>query len=652
MAEYSAIPEGAKTEANAAEDTTVKTDADLLGKCLRQFRDAFDASFFERERGEQCRQYYDGFQWTGEEIQILRGRKQPVVTANLIAGKINSLIGFEKRQRTDPKAYPRTPKHEQDAEGATDALRFIAQQQAFDKKRSNVAENMAIEGIGAVCVGARPKKGGEYEITLNLVHWDRFYRDPHSRERDFSDATFMGEVMWEDQDQAIADYPGKESILQGSYTNGGDDVFGSTFSDRPKWAWGDISQRRVRILKHRWKEPGKGWMVAILCRGGFLWGPKPSPYLDEDGEPENDLIAVSSYVTTENERYGAVWNWLTIQDEVNKRRSKALHRLTMYQVIADKGAVDSKKHAQKELAKPDGYVEVNPEARFDVKDGLAPMQGEMQLLAEAKAELNTIGVNPSLQGDARAPSGRAQELQQGAALTEYAIYFDSLKDWSWRVYKAMWCRVRQYWDGPMWIRVTDDESNLRFVGLNRPVTAGEEVQQLMANQQPVPPQLMQLAQFNPNAVLRVENPVAETDVDIIVEDGPDTVTIQAEQFTQLVELKKADPMAIPTEMVIEASNLRNKDRILEHLKGAGIPPQVQQQMKAMQDEIARLEKQAQNNPADQLKAAADLKNAETNAFEAQTDRFNAVTEREKAVTERINVMTPTVVKQGNPNTFQ
>lgn len=653
MAEYvTTPPEGARTEANAAADTLNGEDnSKLLGKILKDFQDSFSSSQDERQRGQQCRDYYDGFQWSDEEIATLRERKQPIITANQIAPKINALIGFEKRQRTDPKAYPRTPKHDKDSEAATDALRFVMQQQGFDKKRSGVAEELAIEGIGAACVGARPKKDGEYEITLNCVHWDRFYRDQHSRERDFSDATYMGEVIWMFDDEAKAEFADKAELVDGCYTSGGD-VFASTFDDRPKFQWADSSQRRIRVLKHRWKDPKKGWMIAVLCRGGFLWGPQVSPYQDEDGEPANDLIAVSAFVTTENERYGAVWNWLTIQDEINKRRSKALHRLTMRQVVAEDGAVESVSKAKRELAKPDGWIIKRPDTVLEIQDGLAPMQGELQLLAEAKAELNTIGVNPSLQGDTRAPSGRSQEIQQGAALSEYAIYFDALRDWSWRVYRAAWCRIRQYWDGPMWIRVTDDEQNLKWVGINRPVTVADEVARLQQEGQPVPPQLQMMAAIAPSMVLRVENPVASLDVDIIVEDGPDTVTVQAEQFAQLVELKKADPMAIPTEMVIEASNLRNKDRILEHLKGAGIPPQVQQQMQALQEENAKLKQQAANNPATAIKAQADLMGAQTDQFNAETDRFNAETERLNAATDRINVMTPTVVKQGTPSRFQ
>ena len=53
--------------------------AELHQRILREFEDAFDASYEERTRAEQCRDYYDSFQWTEEEIGVLRKRKQPIV---------------------------------------------------------------------------------------------------------------------------------------------------------------------------------------------------------------------------------------------------------------------------------------------------------------------------------------------------------------------------------------------------------------------------------------------------------------------------------------------------------------------------------------------------------------------------------------------
>jgi hypothetical protein len=623
---YEQSNEGATPEKPAGPETTA-TD-ERLTIILRQFEDSFDASYPERARAEQCRDYYDGFQWSPDELEVMAQRRQPPTTANRIAPKINALIGYEKTRRTDPKAYPRTPKHEKEAEGATDALRYITEKNCFDEIRSDTAECVFIEGCAAVTVVVEQDTKGGWEVCINPVPWDRFYRDMHSRKRDFSDARFMGSVIWMDEDEAIQKFkstPGVEDVVAGAYSYDGNG--GETYDDRPKLLWCDSQRHRIRVLQHRWIEDGQ-WHCATLCAGGFLRAPQVSPYLDDDGQPENDMVAVSAFVTRENQRYGMVWNMLSIQDEINKRRSKALHLLTMRQVVAWHGAVKDVSKAKKELAKPDGFIEVLPNMRFDINPESAKFQGELALLQEAKAEIDASGVNPALEGDRRAPSGRAQELQTATALQEQSVAFDALRHWSWRVYRSCWCRVRQFWTAEKWIRVTDDEQNLKWVGLNHPVTAQEEAEKLMAEGQPVPPELQQLVMMAPDTVIRVDNPVATLDVDILVEDGPDTVTVQAEQFQALTEMYKANPQGVPFDLVIEASNLRNKDRILEKMKeGQGIPPQLQQQMQQMGEQLQAVTAQLEALKADK---SVDQFNAETNrakvgieAFKAETDRFEA-----------------------------
>lgn len=614
---------------------------DKLDSLLEQFKESQDQTQTARERSERDRDFYDGIQWTEEEIQVLQARKQPVVTSNRIKPKIDSLLGFEKRQRTDPRAYPRTPQHDKDAEGATDALRYVCDVNQFQQIRSEVAESLFVEGCGAATVTAAKRKNGDLFIKITPVPWDRFYYDPHSRRRDFSDAKYKGVVVWMDDADAKTDFPGKEDIIDGCYTDGDDD--GDSYSDRPKIVWSDRMRKRIRVLQHRWKEAGV-WKTAIICRGGYLRDPQDSPYLDEYGDPECDLIAVSAYVNRENERYGVVRQMISAQEEINKRRSKALHRLSVRQVIAGHGAVEDVAAARAELAKPDGYIEVNGDMRFELTDSVSLAAPELEMLREAKAEIDISGVNPSLEGNQKAPSGRAQEVNQAAALSEMAVVFDALRDWSWRIYKASWNRIRQYWTDEKWIRVTDDEHNLKFVGLNHPVTAGEEAAKLMEEGQPVPPELEQIAMANPQQVIRMDNPVAELDVDIIVEEGPDSVTIQSEQFEQLVQLKQADPASIPTEMVIEASSLRNKERILEHLEKGGIPPQVQQQMQEMQQalqeaqqKLQQAEQQAQQAQGDMQLKGADLRIKEQ---ELALDAQKLQLEQFKAETERYQVMNP------------
>jgi hypothetical protein len=605
-------------------------------KLIRQFEESFDQTQDARKDAEQARDYYDGKQLTPEELQALAQRKQPPVISNRIKPKIDALLGFEKKQRTDPKAYPRTPKHEAEAEGATDAIRFVCDQNRFQAIRSEAAESMLIEGIGAATVTAAKAKDGQIDVKLNHVPWDRFYFDPHSRKRDFSDAAYVGVVLWMDEEDALADFGDKAQVLAACYENADKDT---TYGDRPKLQWGDQKRKRVRVLQPRWREKGV-WMTATVCKGGYLRDPQKSPYLDENGTPECDLIAVSAFVDRENNRYGAVRTMISPQDEINKRRSKALHLLNARPVIAEKGAVENVEQARREINRPDGYVEVNGDMRFEVIENQALVSGQFELLQESKAEIDASGVNPAIEGDLQAPSGRAQELITQAGLAEQAIAFDALRDWSWRVYRAAWHRIRQYWKEERWVRVTDDERNLKWVGINRPVTAGEE-QLKQAQAQGAPPEVLQQMQQQFAAdpmmqrVARIENGLAELDVDLILEDGPDTLTIQSEQYGQLVELKKADPNSIPSEAIIEASSLRNKDAILEKMKQRGIPPELQKQMeeqqKALQDCQQQLQ-QAQQKLADK---GLDAQKAQADAQDKSADRdlewFKARTERIAAI---------------------
>jgi DNA-binding transcriptional MerR regulator len=245
------------------------------------------------------------------------------------------------------------------------------------------------------------------------------------------------------------------------------------------------------------------------------------------------------------------------------------------------------------------------------------------LLQESKAEIDISGVNPALSGDQNAPSGRAQEIQIQAALAEYSGVFDALKHWSWEVYRHVWYRIRQFWTEERWVRVTDDDRNMRWVGINKPVTLADHLQAKGIPFDPNDPQVQQQ--------VGVQNAVAELDVDIILEDAPDSVTIQSEQFQALVDLKKADPSAIPSKAIIEASSLRNKDQILKMLEDGGIPPQVQQQMQALQKQLEQAQEQLKQAQGDQVKNQIDAaKNADEHAYkmaDLELRRYEAETAR-------------------------
>ena len=558
---------------------------------VRQFEEAIEATDTGRSDAEKARNYFDGNQFTAAEIRALNKRKQPITPENLIRPKIEALCGLERQGRVDPKAWPRVPSKEDAANAATDALRYVEQDQDFDIKKSKVFENMLIEGEGGVEVTVRKLKSGVIDPYVVRIAWHRLYGDPHSSEPDRSDAAFVGYITWMDFERALLKWKDKGEVLKATQSRGVSSSFDS-MEDRPKWAdWYDSKRKRIRINTHYHLVDGV-WHKCVFTLAGELEESAPSVFLDDEGNPECPLIMQAAYVDQDNDRYGIVRDMIPLQDEVNKRRSKFLHMVNSNRWRIDQAVGQDKELVRRELAKPDGII-VGGAQEVESLDNISKEQGQFQILQDTRATLKgNIGPNAYLQGKAgESQSGRAVLAQQQAGMTEIAPLMDNLRHFTIRVYRQIWNRIRQYWNAERWIRVTDDENNVKFVGLNTPpqmdpqsaVMAGQKV--VMAHQageidQPTAQAYMQQI----GQMARPQNVVAELDVDIDIDEVNETPSLQAEQFEQLtnmIPLFGSPPPPEIVELVIAASAFRDKQKlmdIVERMKEAAAQPSPMQQI--------------------------------------------------------------------------
>lgn len=552
---------------------------DNLADLIRKFEEAEDASQESRAEAERARDYYDGRQLTADEIKALKKRKQPIVIENLIQPKIDYLCGLERQTRTDPKAYPRTAMHEEDATAATDALRYVADDQNLDIKRSGVFQNMLVEGFGGVeVIVERVKEGIDPKVIL--VSWDRIFADPHSCQPDYSDAMYLGFITWMDAKAAKERWQGMDGIIDATVTKSTSSIT-ETYDDKPKWThWADSKRQRVRIVTMYCKK-GDGWYRVVFTLAGELEPMAPSPWLDDEGKPECGLILQSAYVDRDNDRYGPVRNWMSLQDEVNKRRSKFLHLSNSRQIrVSPAAASIDGQSLRAELSRPDGLV-VAEQGEVEIIGTGDMAAGHFNLLAEAKQAIQLTGPNATMQGKSgQDQSGRAILALQQGGMTEMAPLLDNLRHFNIRVFRAIWNRIRQFWNEERWVRVTDDEKNVRFVGLN--VTKGHMAMVKLSDalkageiDQQTASKYAQQLQSDPS-MMQPANAVAQMDVDIQIDEVTESPSLQIEQFEQLAKLAPmAPPKYLPTmfELMIEASNLRNKDKLREITKKLSEPQQ-------------------------------------------------------------------------------
>lgn len=511
-----------------------------------------------RERAQVWRDNYDGKQWTAAQEAILRKNKQPVITSNRIQPKIDAMLGIENRGRSDPQALPRNPNDDEAADIATKALRFVEETQKVDWRITGAFENMLIEGIGALEITHKMAPDGTLDVAVGPVRFEDLLTDPHSREKDYSDARMAGILKWMAEDDArqfmAPFFQGSEEDLL-VFTDTKDAVnAGSTFEDRPNggMTWFDRNKRRVRVCQMYYREGGE-WRLAIFTGRGMVYD-EVSPYQDEYGKPHCPIVMMSAYVDRENNRYGLVKGMISIQQEINVRRSKALHFINSRQFILHRGVADADE-VRRELSRPDGIVEINAEIMLE---GIKPFeliqtadmaQGNLAMLQEAKGEIDMLGPNASLIGQGGATSGRQEQIQQQAGLASISPVYDALDDFKERIYRAIWGGIKQFWIGPKWIRITEDENAPQFVGINQPT-------------------------IGPDGVPVMMNPIGQIDVDIIIDSAPEYATLRAEQFDKLADMAGRG-VPIPPKLIIEASDLRDKRKLLEALEP---PPEAQQAM--------------------------------------------------------------------------
>lgn len=580
---------------------SVESKDDLLSRLVRDFDAWWDATTDERAEAIESRDYYDGKQWTEEEARTLKLRKQPVLTDNKLKDKIDYMIGLEINARTDPKAFPRTPQHVEDAEAITDALRYVGDDQDFHKTRSDVAENIFVEGMGGTEVYVKQTKTG-VDVCIKRNRYERCFWDPHSSERDFSDARYLGTFVWMDIEAAKERWPERSEIWEGCLAEASG---ASTESDgdRPEdTVHLDRQRRRVRIIEEYFLKGGV-WHRAKFVKRGWIEEVEASPFQNDEGDPEHPYSWGSAYVDKDNRRYGVIRRWKSLQDEINHRRSKSLHLLNTNQVVMEDGAVDDVQKLRMELAKPDGVIVRTPGMDLEISKNLDLSAGHFQMMQQAIEALAIVGPK-AITNVSATQSGRAKQLDRQSDALELGRLFDHLRYLQKNTYVKVWNRIKQYWTAEKWVRIRDDDGAPRFVALNQPITAAELYQAALQSGQPVPIELARMAQLSPSQPVGKRNDVTAIDVDIIIDEMPDVVTLQDEQFQNLVTLAQAG-VIFPPDVYLDASNLRNKKALKEKLTG-GEDPQAQAAAKA----AAEMQQRA---------ALAEISKTEAEAEKAKQD---------------------------------
>jgi hypothetical protein len=462
--------------------------------------------------------YYDSIQWRAEDKASVEDRGQMALVYNVIKTSIDWLLGTEKQARTDYDILPRRKEERKTAERKSQLLKYLSDVNAEPFASSRAFADQIKAGVGWM---EDTVQDGDFDEPLvsRYESWRNILWDSSATEQDLDDARYIARTKWVDEDVAMAMFEDRAQLISESCSESdtvyaldsyGDDAMDSQeqlqgmFGFSPTGQPSDVffARRRVRLIEMWFKTPVKinrisggpfhgeifdpasrghqTWVntgvatisqkvmmrvhVAIFTQKGLIWLSE-SPF-------RHNKYPFTPYWCNRRGRdgmpYGVIRSLRGIQDDINKRASKALHIISTNKVIMDEGAVDDIDEFREEISRPDAIIvkKVGKQLDINVDREIAPMH--MDMMRQSIAMIQQIGgVTDELMGrTTNAVSGIAVQSRQSQGVVANATPFDNMRYAKQKRGEKQLSNIEQFMSEKKQFRITNQRRQPEYVSVN------------------------------------------------------------------------------------------------------------------------------------------------------------------------------------------
>lgn len=626
------------------------------GLLISYYRQELDRQGENRAQQAKDEDYYDHIQWSEQDAAEIKARGQAPIVYNVIAQTLNWIIGSEKRGRTDFKILPRGKEDAKPAESKTKYLKYLSDVNRTAFHRSRAFEDTAKVGIGWIECGVQDEDDGE-PIYDRYESWRNMLWDSASTEIDGSDMRYQFRSRWVDEDIALALFPDRQQAVRDAVTDVG--VYGSTalmdgddamdFAEADRELNGHLTtmtlhkRRRLRLIEAWYREPsnvkkmrggpyngqvvdekdprhqdsinnGECYVVekvmmqtrvAIITVNGMLFD-DVSPYRHNRFK----FIPIWAYRRgRDGLPYGVIRGLRDIQDDINKRASKALYILSTNKIIMDKGAIDSETmtidELAAEIARPDAIIEVNAGKRFEINVDRELAPAHLDLMSRNISMIQQVGgVTDELLGrSTNATSGVAVKARQDQGSVSTNKLFDNLRLAVQMHGEIELSLVEQYVSAQKEFRITNERGTPEFITMNDGLP---------------------------------ENDITRTKADFVISESDWRATMREAALEQLTDMMMKMPPQVALvmlDLVVESMDVPNRDEMVKRIRA------INGQRDPDAADLTPEEQQAQAQKAKEQKAQEAMFVAELQGKQADAAKKGAEAEKAAAGVELVKAQT-------------
>jgi len=526
----------------------------------------------EMSRMERGFQFYIGNQWEPSDLAKLYAEKRPALTINLILPILNLLSGIQRQSREEITVTARKGGLKKLAQAYTKVLRHCLDMTDGDYEIADCFLDGIIGNKGWLSIGIDYDKDPIHgDLVIQKVSPFDIREDPDAREYDLNKSgRYVIRDRWMDKEALRLNYPDKEADLSGGGLES-DPALGDRIGDpaspdsgslrwrvrecwwkrfEKRWLLINASSGEMKTISAQQRELAcalskksvkwhmKEWVVPVLCKTVTVG----NLVLEDIEDPYNGVTAFPYYrfcpYWIDGYVMGVTQNLIGPQQEVNKRRSQALHNLNQ---SANSGYVIKKalNHYDRHLAKfgstPGVVLDESKAGGKIERIQPAPISdGHITAARMSGDDMKEIsGVNFDLLGqliEGHNESGKAIELRQAQGMKVVEVIFDNFA----RTQKLIALGLVDM------VRFTD-------------VYSDQEIRDLAAEQgEPVDIALLKSRKVGKYGIK--------------VQSSSSSPTARYANFMSILEIARMYPDQIGPKAVIELSDIPKKELILQEIK--------------------------------------------------------------------------------------
>jgi hypothetical protein len=513
----------------------------ILMECLTDERDRQQE---ERLQASIDEDFYDHLQWRQDEAIMLIDRGQAPLVFNEARQTIDWLSGMEKRMRKDYKILPREKNDEQGAEIKTQVVKYTDEVNLTQWHRSRAFKQAALSGLGWLEEGVNVDPEAEI-IFSGSEDWRNVYRDSRCRNFALEDARYLFRRKVTDLDYALALLPKAKEHLRaiastddtsldeedtwylGEKLTGASDISATDglpggWRDRRGYLGNDYTDKgrrtSVELLECWYRVPETVKVFDSGPLAGKVFNPAENAHmqLQQDGHKMYEAVKMRMrvMVATKDQplwdgpspfrhgrfllvpmwgyrryrdgmAYGVMRGMRDLQEDVNKRASKALWLLSSNRVVAEENAVADVEEARQEAARADGWISVRAGKSLKFEKPTAEIAGNLEMMDRNVQFMRDVGgvTSANLGRGANQQSGIAIERQQDQGSLTSSELFDNKLLATKIAGQLRVSHIEQFMTREKAIRIMGDGKPIEWLEVNKvnPDT-GEVVNDLTAQQ--------------------------------------------------------------------------------------------------------------------------------------------------------------------------